>query len=214
MSTFRRREEKIIRCDPSHVNSLARMAARAFFNDPLYKYFSPNVARRARVAEWDLSHIVQYGIQFGEVYATSSLSGCAVWLPPGETEFTEERMGEVGMLEAAGHIGAQAEQRMLKFVAESEEFHRRIATQLHWYLVILGVDPPRQGQGMGNALLAPVLARADAGNYPVYLETANPGSVAFYQKRGFTARAEAALSGGGPYLWYMVRDPQPQGHLV
>ena len=70
------------------------------------------------------------------------------------------------MLNSAAQIGADAEQRMLRFVAESEEFHRSVAPQLHWYLVLLGVDPPRQGGGIGSALLAPVLARADEGKLP------------------------------------------------
>ena len=113
------------------------------------------------------------------------------------------------MLDSAAHIGADAEKRMLRFVSESEVFHRKVAPHWHWYLVLLGVDPPRQGGGIGSALLAPVLARADEGKLPVYLETANPGNLAFYQKRGFTVRAQAQLSDGGAYLWYMVRGSKP-----
>ena len=191
------------------MNALARLTARAFFNDPLHEYLFPDEARRDRLAVWDMSHLIQYGIRFGEVYATSSLSGCAVWLPPGETDFTEERMAEVGMLDSAAHIGADAEQRMSRFVTESEEFHRSVAPHRHWYLVLLGVDPPRQGEGIGSALLAPILARADEGKLPVYLETAHPGNISFYQKRGFAVRAKAPLSDGGATLWYMVRDPKP-----
>jgi GNAT superfamily N-acetyltransferase len=183
--------------------------ARAFFSDPLYVYLFPDEAERDRLLTWDLNHLIQYGIRFGEVYTTSTLSGCAVWLPPGETDFTEQRMREVGMLDSAAQIGADAEQRMLRFVSESEEFHRSIAFQPHWYLVLLGVDPPRQGGGIGSALLIPDLARADEGKLPVYLETANPGNLPFYEKRGFAVRAEAPLSDGGSTLWYMVRDPKP-----
>jgi GNAT superfamily N-acetyltransferase len=36
----------------------------------------------------------------------------------------------------------------------------------HWYLFILGTEPAAQGQGLGSALLAQVLARVDADGMP------------------------------------------------
>jgi ribosomal protein S18 acetylase RimI-like enzyme len=201
--------ESIIRCNISHVDALTGLLARAFFEDPLYEYIFPDPADRLRLAAWDLGKLTHYGVRFGEVYAPSTLSGCAVWLPPGETDFTQERMAEIGMLDSAAQIGVEAEQRMMRFVAESEEFHKKVAPQPHWYLLLLGVDPPRQKQGIGSALLAANLARADAGRFRVYLETANPANIPFYQKQGFEVRAEAPLSDGGASIWYMVRDPRP-----
>jgi MFS family permease len=51
----------------------------------------------------------------------------------------------------------------------------------HWYLWLLGVDPDRQGQGVGSALLAPILARADAEGLPCALETLTERNVWFYR---------------------------------
>lgn len=197
----------IIRCKRTHLDALAGLFGRAFFNDPLYKYVFPDATQRVRLTAWDLGKIVEYGLHFGEVYATSMLSGCVVWLPPGETDFTEERMAEVGMLDSAAHIGAEPQARMMRFVMESEEFHRRVAPSHHWYMVLLGVDPSRQGQGIGSELIAPVLEKADRGMFPVYLETASPDNLAFYHRFGFEVCAEAALTDGGAYIWYMVRKP-------
>ena len=39
---------------------------------------------------------------------------------------------------------------------------RTRATPPHWYLAVLGTDPPAQGQGLGSAVLAPVLEQCDA----------------------------------------------------
>ena len=41
----------------------------------------------------------------------------------------------------------------------------------HWYLQYLGVEPRRQGKGLGGALLAPVLERCDGEGVPAHLET-------------------------------------------
>lgn len=197
----------IIRCDESHVGPLAKLLARAFLHDPLYKYIFPNPATRESLTAWEMGSTALYGIRFGEVYATSDLSGCAAWLPPGETDFTEERMAEIGMLDSGAHLGAESAERLMRFVAESEAFHRRVVADLHWYLVLLAVDPPRQREGIGSALLADVLARADKDKVPVYLEATNPINIPFYEKFGFKVRSEASLSDGGSHLWYMVRQP-------
>jgi ribosomal protein S18 acetylase RimI-like enzyme len=182
------------------------MLSRAFFNDPLYTYIFPEPAVRAERLAWDLGKVAHYGLRFGVGYATATLNGCAICLPPGETDFTEARMAAVGMLDSAKYIGAQAEGRMMIFVNESEQYHRQVAPSRHWYLVVLGVDPPAQGRGLGTALLTHLCQQADADRVPIYLETAEAHNVRYYQKFGFTVRAAGALSHDGIYLWYLVRD--------
>ena len=197
----------MIRCGRPHVDALAKLSGRAFFTDPLYEYVFPDAATREALAAWELGGIVHYGVRFGEAYAAPDLSGCAVWLPPGQTDFTLERMAEIGMQDSAAHIGVGPEERLMRFITESEECHGRVAADLHWYLVLLVVDPARQEEGIGSALLAAGLERADAEGYAVYLEATNPLNVPFYQKRGFEVRLEATLSDSGAHIWYMVRDP-------
>jgi len=199
--------DDMIRCDSPHIDALAKLSARALSNDPLYEYVFPDTATRETLAAWELGGIVHYGVRFGEAYAAPDLSGCAVWLPPGQTDFTQERMAEIGMWDSAARIGAGSEERLMRFITESEECHKEVAADLHWYLVLLAVDPTRQNEGIGSGLLTAGLERADAGGYPVYLEATNPLNVPFYRRRGFEVRLEALLSDGGPCIWYMVRDP-------
>jgi GNAT superfamily N-acetyltransferase len=196
-------------CNETHTAALARMLALAFRDDPLYQYVFDNPAARADGLLWDMEVTIRYGMRFGEVHAATDMSGCAVWLPPGETDFTEERMAQVGMLDAASWIGEESDRRLGLFIAASELVHRRIVPAAHWYLVLLGVDPRSQGQGIGSALLAGMLSRADEGRYPVYLETLNRSNLHYYGKRGFTLRHEEAFVEDGPTIWYMVREPAP-----
>lgn len=84
--------------------------------------------------------------------------------------------------------------------------HERLVQAPHWYLLILGVEPERQGQGIGSALIAPNLARADAEGLPCYLETAKEPNVMFYRRHGFEVRDEENIPGGGPKVWMMVRQ--------
>lgn len=48
---------------------------------------------------------VGYGSRFGDVLTTAgSTLGHAVWLPPGETSLSEERMGAVGFDKAPARM--------------------------------------------------------------------------------------------------------------
>lgn len=147
-----------------------------------------------------MSNLIRFGMQFGKVTVTADLAGCAMWLPPDETDFTEERLGQAGMLDAARHIGDEADPRMVRFLEASEIIHRRIIPSPHWYLVVLGVDPAYQGRGIGRALLAGTLVKADEGGFPAYLETTKPGNLGFYERSGFRLRHEQALPDGGPVV--------------
>jgi ribosomal protein S18 acetylase RimI-like enzyme len=78
----------------------------------------------------------------------------------------------------------------------------------HWYLYYVGVTPSQQGHGIGSALLASLLARADAEALPCYLETGVARNVGFYERHGFQVVAEGALPREGPRLWAMLQAPR------
>ena len=199
---------EIIRVTETHVPRLARVMARAFLHEPLYEFILPDAATRGDLIALDMGNIIRYGVLFGEVHTTSDLTGCAVWLLPGETDFTEERGAQANMQEFAKQIGAEAVKRLDLYTTASEAAHKRIMPGAHWYLVTIGVDPGFQGQGIGSALISAVLARADESQHPVFLETSTPGNVRFYEKRGFTVCCEESLPSDGPTVWYMVREPK------
>ena len=54
-----------------------------------------------------------------------------------------------------------------------------------WYLSIVGVLPAYQNQGLGAALIRPVLELADAAAVPTFLETFTPRNEPFYQRLGY-----------------------------
>ncbi len=71
----------------------------------------------------------------------------------------------------------------------------------HWYIMILGVDPVHHGKGLGKALMEPVMKKAEANGQPVYLETAQPANVSFYQKLGFSVLRELIDPTSGLKMW-------------
>ncbi len=90
-----------------------------------------------------------------------------------------------------------------------EKIHKARVPEPHWYLMVVGVDPELQGQGVGSALVREVLAFADRESKPCYLETSEHRNLSFYERVGFAVLEEATLSKGGPKAWAMRREPKP-----
>lgn len=73
----------------------------------------------------------------------------------------------------------------------------------HWHLGPLAVDPPHQGKGIGDLLLAAACELAENSGAPVYLETDRESNVGFYEKRGFKTVGSSMIH--GVENWYMIR---------
>ena len=80
------------------------------------------------------------------------------------------------------------------------------AAPRHFYLAVLGIDPPQQGRGLGSALLAPVLELCDGEAVHAYLESSKERNVDFYSRHGFRVTREIRLPKGPP-MWGMLREP-------
>ena len=134
-------------------------------------------------------------------------SGSANWLPPGETQVDKERLTAAGTFEVLERIGKEGAERFEAGMERFDKAHAKAVSLDHWYLLILGVDPACQGQGIGGQLMEPVLKRADAEDRVCYLETSKAGNAAFYRKHGFDVVIEEDIP-GGPRFWAMRRDPR------
>ena len=76
----------------------------------------------------------------------------------------------------------------------------------HWYLPLIGVDPARQGRGLGSALMRHALAACDRDRLPAYLESSSPANIPLYERHGFE-RLGAIQSGDSPTVVPMLRKP-------
>jgi ribosomal protein S18 acetylase RimI-like enzyme len=80
-------------------------------------------------------------------------------------------------------------------------------SQPHWYLAFAGVEPARQGQGIGEALLRRVLQQADSDAVLCYLETPFPRTLALYRRLGFEILSESRPFKDARPLFTMIRKP-------
>ncbi len=200
---------EIIKLTESQIDLAGSAMARAFFDDPVSVYMFPDETERRRLAPWHFSTFIRYAYPSGEVYTTSGApDGNAVWLPPGQSDMDPDRMRQVGLDRAAEVLGEAAWQRFGTICDYVDALQPIEVPGPHWFLPLLGVDPPLQGKGVGSALLRPILERADIDGLPAYLWTAKSRNVPFYQRHGFEVVTEGVEPTSGVRFWTMRRPPQ------
>lgn len=191
----------------SHLEDAATTLGRAFAVDPMFGWVFPDPARRERGLR-RLNHVpVRFGLRWGRATQAEGGRAVAVWVPPGEAA-TPLRMLRSGLLGVPLATGLPAFGRSMVALGPMDPLHARHAPDPHWYLMLIGVDPAAQGRGLGSALVAEGLARADDMRTACYLETSSPRNLPFYQGHGFVVVGEARLGKDGPPAWAMRREPR------
>ena len=193
---------------PHEHETAVQALVRAFWDDPLIEYVVPDERARAKGLPWFFGLATNYAHRYGGTLHTTAggAQGAALWLPPGETITSPVRMLRLGLYKAPFKLGFGGLMRFMSVLNHMEHLHKRDISPEHWYLMVLGVDPERQGQGVGGSLIAPIMERADRDQLPCYLETMKERNVTFYQKHGFEVVVDDTFK-NGPRYWTMRREP-------
>jgi ribosomal protein S18 acetylase RimI-like enzyme len=181
--------------------AVVRALARAFDADPVINYVLRQDDRRAFAFElfFDVAFRT-LSLPHDEAWVAEDGAGAALWTPPGKwSDFTLVR--SIHHLVRA--VGVRRSPRIFRALDRVGHLH---PTQSHWYLFAIGVDPDRQGRGIGGALLDAVLTRCDASGTPAYLEASSPHNVRLYERKGFRITDEIRMANDAPPLWPMWRD--------
>lgn len=180
---------------------LAAMLARAFLDDPVTEWAFRGERTRLHWTE-RLFHVRLAGLlEQDEVYATRDLAGTALWALPNQWRLRpREILRYVPLARGVGR-------HLLEVIRGFDRVENAHPKTPHYYLAVLGTEPVRQGEGIGSAVLAPVLGECDSQEIPAYLETSNESNLAFYARHGFRVTEEIWLP-NGPQVWLMWRDPR------
>jgi ribosomal protein S18 acetylase RimI-like enzyme len=198
----------IDRVRPADVDTSIAVAARAFWDDPMFNYFNPNLLAQHSNLVGFFASAIKDCVDHGEVWVASSgptIAGVAAWLPPGVFPATGgTRALRQGLRVAPTIVRGRHRRTAYKLMNEMTARHPH---EDHWYLMVLGTDPHFQRRGVGRALLEPILARADETGLPAYLETQTEANLAYYRRYGFDA-VDSFTIDASPPLWQMQREPR------
>jgi GNAT superfamily N-acetyltransferase len=188
---------EISRATPDRVPLLAGVLARSFADDPMIRwpFHDHRVEERAGplftaiLAEYQRSDIV---------LEAGGGGGVAVWIPPGSD-------AGIDQMNAATRnaIPPLTDDGAARYHAFWGWLESHVPVEPHWMLDMVGVDPVRQGEGIGSALINHGLDLAARDDAPAFLETGNPRNVPYYERFGFRVNDEGDAPGGGPHIWFM-----------
>ncbi|HNS18746.1 MAG TPA: GNAT family N-acetyltransferase [Bacteroidales bacterium] len=187
------------------VKAASESIASAFMHEPIQTYFLPDERIRKEKSPEHFAILIRYCMLFGEVYTSANAEGAVLWLRPGESEITREKAEKGGLALLLPLVEKEALDRFNAVFEFLAPYHKKDAAEPHWYTFVIGVDPPFQGHGIGKALMNPVMEKACKTNTPIYLETADPANIPFYQKLGFQMVRELTHPGSGLKLWTLMK---------
>jgi len=171
----------------------------AFSSDPVVRWLYPEARDYLAYFPRVIPPFAGGAFANNSAHVAGTFAGVALWLPPGVGS-DDDAMG--ALLEES--IPDERKEEAYGFLGQQVAIHPH---EPHWYLPLVGVDPARQGIGVGSALLQHALVRSDADRLPAYLEATSPRNKALYERHGFE-EVGVIQFGGSPPMWPMLRKPR------
>lgn len=193
----------IRQADPADRARVVRTMTRAFIADPLIRWFFPDDDTYEDEAALFFGVMFELRVDAGSVWCTDDVAGAACWEGPDGHPRGKDWM-DTSWSQGMASLPQRARDRLDQVGAATSP---HAAPVPKWYLALLGTHPDWQRQGVGRAVLTPVLEVADRDGLHAELVTESPENVAFYRGLGFDVAAEPELD-GGPHIWVMHRSPR------
>ncbi len=187
----------------------ARALAASFVGNPFYEGIvagcSPS-EREDRLVEYFLASMDE-GAAHGKVIVTDPPDGgAAIWHAPTPIPAAVSAAKHARLAVALPPKG-YALYRAIG--ASMADFTRGLVSPNYWYLSILGVNPARQGAGVGTRLVRQTLDGLDSLGLTSYLETYTTEALRWYERLGYHSIADTREPNLGRRYWVMVREAPP-----
>ena len=157
--------------------------------------------RRERLEAIVRADVELLGIPSGQTWIADGGAAAAVWQPAPADPVAP---GVIEQLLRVARAAFGDRLPVIDAVESTIRAHR--PNEPHWFLGTVGTRPERQRQGLGTAVLRPVLDQLDRAAVPACLETSSLENVTFYTKLGFETVAHLDdLPDGAPETWVMWR---------
>ncbi len=200
------------RLQNDQIEAASRVAARAFYDDPLFVYCFPDLNERKIKAVTHCEYMILLGILSGEVFITSSnIEGVAVWHAYDIKDQKIEKQSKEIIRRLRRVKRENFSDRLFaeKFSIYAEiniSLHNEHVNFPHWYFIMLAVDPLQQGKGHGSMLIRAKLRELDKQNLPCYLDTQNENNVSLYEHFGFELVGEVKVPDSNVKFYGMLRN--------
>ena len=171
----------------------------AFSADPIARWFYPDPHQYLLHLPSFVRAFAGKAFEHNSAYCVDGYLGAALWLPP---DVHPDENVLAALLQRT--IPEENQQEIFAFTERMNSSH---PSEPHWYLPMIGVDPAKQDNGYGSALMKHALARCDGEGKLAYLESSSPRSIPLYRRHGFELLGTIQV-GSSPPLFPMMRKPR------
>jgi GNAT superfamily N-acetyltransferase len=201
----------IVQLPSTQVDKATEVLSAAFGADPVVNYFLPEAAiAKQKALQLMAECLLKFGQPYQQIYTTGDVpKGIAIWLPPEASSFQWPQLWQLmqtGLFKLPFYARCDRMIDLLGYFVQEINQQQQM-TEPFWYLMLLGVAPGYQNQGIGGALLQPVLEQADRDQTLCLLETSTTAAVRFYQRQGFEIMHTRQIGQSLPY-WTLKRNPK------
>lgn len=196
---------------PFEYRSLSETLYDALIDDAFYLTMegsvsgAPDQRREAMLRYYDFS--MREARKYGQLVTPKGKAfGAAIWSRPVNGDLAEQMVDEKKTF-IRQHMGAASLDTYTQVTASMARQTATVVPPAIWYLSIVGIAPPFQGQGLGETLIRPVLEQTDGRGVHTYLETFTPRNMRFYARLGFQEAGSFNEPGTRACYWVMVREP-------
>lgn len=198
--------------EAKELDPVVETLARAFHDDPLLNWFTPNKNLQKGLIGTFANHAFISG---GVLQIKGGDVGAALWMenhrtPTGPLSIVLS--GQWALVPRFGwHVPA-----MLTFDNHARKMRAMLkrtapGTKPPLHLWFIGVAPEHQGHGYASELIRPVLDIADRENRAVILELQKPDNQLVYERYGFGCACPWQVPSSVPRTTTMIRHPRRIG---
>jgi GNAT superfamily N-acetyltransferase len=193
---------RIRRALPGERSGVVATVAAAFAGDPGWAFILGE--EYERLAAHFVAALFDVRVASQNVWVSDDLAAVAMWDSPGKSDVAPV-YAESAWTRYRAIAGEDAFERLAGY---NDAVAAVSPAEIYWYLGVLATHPQRQREGLGTALLTPILDEADRLGIACCLETSTAHNRRFYERRGFRRATEIVLPAGPP-TWWLRRAPTP-----
>ncbi|OLY90668.1 GNAT family N-acetyltransferase [Cnuella takakiae] len=161
--------------------AVVALLSKAFHDNQSVNYIIQQDERRLLRIQALMDYSFELCFRYGAVLWSEQRDACALLLFP-DRKKTSLQSVLLDLQLAVKSIGVRNIRKVLQREAYIKSQHPGEAFAYLWFI---GVEPARQGQGCGSALVEALITWCARQGRNIYLETSTPRNLPFYQKMGF-----------------------------
>jgi len=185
------------RVNPSELNTVAKVLAAAYAEDPIHVWAMPKADTRLDDATAFFTFFLRrMRPHRWEVFTITDRSAVVVMAPAGQRD-------------REYHNGPRYLPTLVRRISLVADYFKWIETFRpevdHQYIEFIGCLPKKRSQGIGSLLLGSLLEAADQKGLPVWTWSSNPRNLTFYRRLGFETKGELRRNDDTPpvtTLWH------------